>query len=313
MSRRSALPTLGGAAVGGAVLGTAIANLAGGLGPRVFGVSTTGTSPASADHARRIGTELGRTVDVVSLFDAWEWRNPFPTAAVTAIREMGSTPEITWEPWHPARGAEQGDYRLDALTDHETYVREWARAAAGSGGDLLLRFGHEMNSDWYPWAVTVNGGSPDAFVEGWRWLHGVFAEEGATNVRWVWCPNIVHRDRVDLLAACYPGSDVVDVTAVDGYSASEYGTAHLSPEEVFGPTFAAVDEIDDSKPLWINETGCAPGPGKTDWITGLVDYLSTTRVSGLVWFEIDNAGKPDWRLTSTPATTVTARHALRIW
>jgi hypothetical protein len=69
------------------------------------------------------------------------------------------------------------------------------------------------------------------------------------------------------------------------------------------------------KPLWINEVGCGDqGGDKSRWITDFMTWLGGTDVRGLIWFEVDgNPDAPDWRLTSSAATTAAAKAALASW
>lgn len=72
--------------------------------------------------------------------------------------------------------------------------------------------------------------------------------------------------------------------------------------------------IADSKPVWINEVGCSSrGGNKALWITDFMKYLIDTDVRGLIWFEANKPGEPDWRLTSSPETTAAAKAALAAW
>jgi hypothetical protein len=276
--------------------------------PRLFGLSMDGSSPEAVTIAEGVGAELGRAPQALNFFMAWEWGAPFPRETVEAIRAMNAIPEITWEPWDPRSGADQPRFSLGNLTAFDEYVDGFARGCAEYGDEVHIRFGHEMNSDWYPWSVTANGGSPGAYVDAYRRLHDRFVQNGATNVRWVWCPNIVYKDQPDLIPASYPGDDVVDVIAVDGYN-----HGGRSPENVFGATLAILDGISSSKPLWINEVGCTPDTDKTQWIGDLFDYLHTTRVGTLLWFELLTPDKPDWRLLGTPETAAVARSVLQNW
>jgi hypothetical protein len=299
----------GAAAVGGAAAfaGTCLASVDD-AEPRLFGISIPGSSPASVLDAQEAGAALGRSPQVLNFYVAWEWRDPFPTATVAAIRGMGAVPEITWEPWNPSQGVAQDAYRLETLDAYDDYVDAFAKACAGYGDEVVLRFAHEMNSDWYPWSVSANGGSPDAYIAAYRRLHDRFLAAGATNVRWVWCPNIVYRDRPELIPASYPGHDVVDIVGVDGYN-----RGGRSPKQLFGPTFDLLATVAPNKPLWINEVGTIATPDKAGWITDLFGYLHGTEVSCVVWFEIDAPGSPDWRLLSTEETASAARRAIADW
>jgi hypothetical protein len=68
----------------------------------------------------------------VNIFMAWEWKRPLPTQTLQHIHEIGALPAITWEPWHPADGADQPQYALERITagDFDAYIMQWATAAA---------------------------------------------------------------------------------------------------------------------------------------------------------------------------------------
>lgn len=275
--------------------------------PRLFGWSMDGSSPESVGTAVLTAVDLDRKPQALNFFMAWEWEAPFPRRTVEAIAMVGALPEITWEPWDPRLEADQPKFGLGALSAYDEYVDAFARGCAEYGEPLYLRFGHEMNSDWYPWSVMANGGSPQAFIDAYRRLYDRFQAAGATNVEWVWCPNIIYRDRPDLIVDSYPGDDVVDVIAVDGYNRGGW-----SPQDVFAATFDVLNGISKQKPLWINETGTIP-EGKDLWIPELFSYLETTRVDALLWFELQTDTTPDWRMLATPETTEAAQRSLRTW
>jgi mannan endo-1,4-beta-mannosidase len=72
-------------------------------------------------------------------------------------------------------------------------------------------------------------------------------------------------------------------------------------------------KIAPRKTLWINKVGSSDrGGDKAAWITNFVKFL-TTAASGLIWFEADKPGEPDWRLSSTPQTTAAAKAAVAGW
>ena len=303
---------LGGAAAAGGALALTARCLASepdsGSQSRLFGLSIAGSGTDAIPGALSAGAALGRPPQIINFYVAWQWRYPFPAATVSAIRDVGAIPEITWEPWDPSRKADQDDYRLDGLPAFDRYVDDFAKASAAYGGDVVLRFAHEMNSDWYPWSVTVNEGSPRTYIDAYRRLHARFQDAGASNVRWMWCPNIIYRDQPDLINASYPGDDVVDIVGLDGYN-----RGGKAPQDLFGPSIDLVTALAPAKPLWIDEVGCAPMSGKAQWVTDFFEYMRETPVQAVVWFELDNDDTPDWRLLATDDTTEAARQALADW
>ena len=82
---------------------------------------------------------------------------------------------------------------------------------AGMKRPIMLRWGWEMNGEWFGWDGSHNGHDPAAYVRAWRRLHRIFREHGADNVAWVWSPNWNSRPAVawNRLHRYYPGDDYV--------------------------------------------------------------------------------------------------------
>jgi beta-mannanase len=283
----------------------------------LFGLAATGPNQG-LDTAGNTAAALGRHLDVLHFYEAWEWKRPLPVDLLAKIDERGALAEITWEPWDPRIGRTQPKYTLDEITSgaYDAYITTWARGAASYGQPLLLRFAHEMNGTWYPWSARANGGSSTAFVNAWRHVHDLFAQAGASNVRWVWCPNITTRLPTSL-DSVYPGDSYVDIIAIDGYNGgSELPSmgGWQTPKQVFGSTLEAATRLAPTKPLWINEVGSSEyGGNKAQWSSELFRYLKTTPVTAVIWFNIAPDGRPDWRLDSSPASQAAAAHSLRDW
>ena len=284
----------------------------------LFGLSSAGPDQGIST-AQTTAAGLGRHLDVVNFYQAWIWDTPLPVAELRAVAAGGAEPEITWEPWDPRRGTDQPDWSLATISGgaHDAYITSWARAAAAYGHPLMIRWGHEMNGSWYPWAPAVNGGSPAGYVAAYRHVHDLFHAAGATNVAWVWSPNIVQGQPTPL-GQLYPGPGYVDVIGIDGYNGGtdvSFMGGWRTPQDVFAPTLAAVDQLAPSVPVVVNETGSSENGGsKAAWITELFSYLATsTRVGGLFWFDFATPGQADWRLATSPAAFAAARTALHGW
>ena len=126
-----------------------------------------------------------------SLYVMWysDWSTSFQGFGVSNAYSRGSTPVITWE----MKNRRSEIRYADVLGGKwNKYIDGWAAAAKADGRPIFLRFGHEMNGDWYGWSGARNGGGLTAaqqFVATWQYVHGRFARAGATNVTWVWCVN----------------------------------------------------------------------------------------------------------------------------
>jgi mannan endo-1,4-beta-mannosidase len=228
----------------------------------------------------------------------------FPRKAVDAIRSIDATPVVSLElgTWHDER-SRQLPRLLSGAFDED--LEAWAAAARSEGGRVLLRFGFEMNGDWFSW-----NGSPEDFVAAWRHAHEIFRSVGAENVEWVWSPNVVSIPDVPAndMHLYYPGDDVVDRIGLDGYN---FGEEHDEWHhwQMFGEVFDTV--LDDmvahypGKPILIAETGSAPGaPGqKAAWIRDAWRTLGQhPAVDGAIWFDLDKRreGEPNWRIDAEP-------------
>ena len=133
------------------------------------------------------------------------------------------------------------------------------------GGPVAISFGHEMNGNWYPWGTSQ--ATPAEFVAAWRHIHDLFAAAGATNVIWVWNPNIVNPMPDVELAPYWPGDAYVDWVGITGYFPT---TGPDTFAGVYGPTMAEVRKF-TSKPFIIAETAVQTGPDEVASIRSLID------------------------------------------
>lgn len=228
----------------------------------------------------------------------------FPTAQAEAIRSFGAVPMITLEPWRDGSlGPRQPRFALRRLLagDFDQVLRAWADGARTWRHEVLLRFAPEMNGTWNSWSAGVVGNTPAQFVAAWRHVHELFLRAGATNVQWVWSPN-VEAPGTTSIRRLYPGDRFVDWVGLDGFNwgASRGGTHWQSFAEIFGPTLAAIRRL-TSKPVVLAEVASAESGGsKARWIDGFFRGLRTNpQIRAFVWF--DFAKEADWRLDSSPA------------
>jgi mannan endo-1,4-beta-mannosidase len=313
MSRRGLLASI---ALGGLAL-VASSGCAHPHAARIFGLAASGIDAAAVEQSKATAESLGKRLDVLTVYDAFGWGAPLPTAVLDRIMSIGALPEITWEPWDPGAGTSQQLYTAAQIAGgrYDAYIATWAKEAAAYNKRFLIRFAHEMNGNWYPWSVGQPGFTPEDYVAAYRRVRGIFNDSGAKQVQWVWSPNVIINGAADVVTRCYPGDDYVDIIGVDGYNFGDYGGHRWTePADLFGPTLDLMAKIAPRKTLWINEVGSSDrGGDKAAWITNFVKFLTTTAVSGLIWFEADKPGEPDWRLSSTPQTTAAAKAAVAGW
>jgi hypothetical protein len=242
-----------------------------------------------------------KTPAVVNWFQ--DWSGGFVVEHFEDVSRRGAIPMVTWSPQdYPKNGntVKQPDYALRTITagNHDSYIRNYARNAAAWGKPMYLRFAHEMNGNWYPWSPGVNGNTSAQYVASWRHVHKIFEQEGATNVRWVWSPNIA-LSYTTPFAEVYPGDAYVDWVGIDGYNWG--GSQWTSFADVFGPSYRTLARM-TRKPIMIAETGSVESGGnKARWIRrALLNDVpqSFPRIKAVLWFSINY--DRDWRVNTTP-------------
>lgn len=257
-------------------------------------------------------TALGRKVPQVVIFN--DFAQPFPDLDAREARARGKVLQITWEPWHFSN---QNAVKLSAVAagQSDAYIDQFAAAARSFGGEIWLRFGHEMNGNWYPWALSNTGQNAKTYLAAYRRIHDRFRAAGASNVRWLWCFNaesVPDAPWNDPFSA-YPGDDYVDAIAIDGYNFGDTlpHSRWQSFEQIFAAPYERALRRAPGKPIFIGETGCSStGGDKARWLRDMDAALRGpfSRIESVTWFEA--AKEADWRLVSSQSSADAAR---KIW
>ena len=188
-------------------------------------------------------------------------------------------------------------------------LRKWATEAAAWGHPFLLRFDFEMNGQWFQWGTRpVNRNTPAAYVAAWRHVHQIFTAAGATNVLWVWCPNIDPYHQMTKLSSLYPGNRYVDLTCLDGYN---FGRPWVSFSKLYGSSYRQIMRIAPSKPMVLGEVASTGHYGsKSRWIRNMFRDLGTRfrHIHGFFWWDEYGSHHPghpgDWPIESTKASSL---------
>jgi len=251
-------------------------------------------APKSLEPVRDFAARIGKQPNLLEYYIAWG--GDFDRQPVKNAWATGALPLMVWEPFQPSIAA-----IADGAAD--PYISKFATAVQALNLPLAISFGHEMNGDWYSWGTSAT--DPADFKRAWRRIHDIFLDVGATNVIWVWSPNVVNPVPGVPLKPLYPGDSYVDWIGVIGYY-TDSGASTFST--LFGPTKAAVRKF-TRKPIIIAETAAQPGPRKRTDVADLFAGVARSRdVIGFVWF--DYVKRADWRIGSDPsALTEFKRHA----
>jgi hypothetical protein len=280
--------------------------------PIALGAFIPGASsdPTRIDAYARL---TGAVPKIVMWYQQWtgDWPDFAPHIA-DAIRSRGATPMISWEP--TAGPVLDPSFGLRSIVDgsHDGYIASWTHAVAAWGHELYVRPMYEMNGWWAPWCVRVNGNNPTLFVAAWRHIVGIARREGATNIRWVWSPNVDNDGLGVPFADLYPGDGYVDWVALDGFNrgTSWKTSTWVSVKHIFAGSIARLRAF-TQKPLMIAETGSSEvGGSKADWIR--TSFANIPRdlpdVRAIVWFDkLETAVGIDWRVDSSAASLAAFR------
>lgn len=275
-----------------------------------FGIGTNG-GPAASAELDEVTALTGEAPSIVLSYK--DFNQAPPIAELDSVRARGAETLLTWEPWAWGGGVEQPAYSLDRIAagDYDAYLRQWGAALRDWGHPVYLRFGHEMNGNWYPWAEGVNGNESGDYIAAYRHVHDVVASTGASNIRWVWNPNVPYWGSTPL-NQLYPGGEYVDQVALDGYN---WGTSQLwstwqEPDALFGEGLAQVRQLAPGKAIMIAETASPEfGGSKATWNRNLFSYLSAQPdVVAVVWFHINK--EADWRINSSDSSAAAFKDAL---
>ena len=282
-----------------------------------LGESATRTGSVSrgiADFGRMTGkapalTKIFQTLDADYSDRGWAGQ------LVREVRRAGSTPFLALDlrfRGAPSRGL------LDAIAAGRAdgQIAAMARGLRGAG-TVLVEPGWEMNGTWsYGWQPPVNGNAdaPAKYREAFRRIVTVFRREGATNVKWVFAPNVgnplTHQasgpGHWNWYGNYYPGNDVVDYLGPHGYNGpSVWGGGYQAFDAVFNAAGADnmltdLERRFPGKPIIIGEFASqeAAGFDKGRWIEqAFATMRRHPRVVGAVWF--NTRKEADWRIDSS--------------
>lgn len=197
--------------------------------------------------------------------------------------------------------------------------------AAFSNADIWMRFGHEMNGDWYPWGAGFNqgtavrhlGNTPQDYINAYRHIVDRFRAAGlASNmVKWVFSPNVWSSDN---FSEHYPGDTYVDMISVSGFNFGSQTALHptltwQSLDTIHQYTYNRLTTLHPNKPYFIGGISSAElGGNKAAWIDDMALKLNYKypKMAGIFWFDVNKkaVGEADWRIdSSVPGLAATQR------
>jgi beta-mannanase len=292
----------------GAAVGVVAVSI--GLTPRnLKPLGETATWGITVDPATAIAPQIaadaalvGRDPGIVTVYISMALQPQTQSRILDELRPLSSDHRvmITWEPTAGLADIASGD----ADDSMDRFLRQLDTFP----GRVELRFAHEMNGDWYPWA-----GDPETFRRAWSRVHQRIAAV-APRVAMVWSVNDTDQPAQNALERYWPGDGQVDIIGIDGYNCL---SGWRTPSQVFSDVYRRVSALDPALPIWITETASceasesvrgSAGHSKAEWITELLDDVTLHRVTAIVWF--DRNKEFDWRVSSSAAAAEAVKAGL---
>jgi hypothetical protein len=246
-------------------------------------------------------SHAGKKTSIISWHNSPPWGHDFNYFKGTyeTVRSRGDLSLIDMDTGTvPLRDIANGLY--------DSAIRTWAQEAAAYGHPFFLRLDWEMNGGWFSWGTTSgNQNTPADYVAAWRHFHDLASGAGATNVTWVWCPNLEFQGAVPY-SQLYPGDAYVDWTCLDGYNK---GSSPNSFANLYSASYNDLLSLAPSKPIMVGEVSSleyASG-SKASWITDALTTQLPQRfpsIKALIWFNWrfpENGGWSDYEIESSAA------------
>lgn len=253
-------------------------------------------------------TELERLIGRRFAIDHvyYRWNEPFPTADDVWTAQQGRIPFLAWSSRFGRTGPSVRWADI-AAGKYDGTIDERADALRRFGRPLFLTFQHE------PGSLLGNGpnkaGTAVDYVRAWRHIVTRFRQRGTTNVSFVWTLtafSMKNGANSPAASALYPGDDVIDWIAADGYNQFACAAFGNAPWRTFTDIFSGFYAwaAPHHKPLMVAEFGVQEDPTrpgrKGAWFRQVAQQLpSMPQIKAIVYFNAAPAC-PNW-VTSSPA------------
>jgi hypothetical protein len=291
---------------------------------KYFGVYVA-QAPTSMAPIQRVTQEVGKAPNMSLFYNAWttaaSGTSNIGVSAVQNACNAGMLPMLTWESWSTSDVGAQGvnvtqpDFAPSVIASgkYDAYITATAENLKAINCPIALRLDQEVNGNWYPWGLTTPGMNNTAadYVDMWRHVWNIFNQVGATNVLWVWSPNVQSASHPGLpdLSSTYPGDKYVDWIGVDGYI---WNNPAATFKTRFQPTLDQLRGFVPNKPWIVAECGVGTGASKPAQIQNLIRAVARhKRLSGMNYFDVDKANDhSNWTFDETSSSLDAFRSAI---
>lgn len=256
-----------------------------------------------------LAQEIGRKPAIAHYY--MDWTSDFPSPAEAEAASEGEIVFVDWTARIYGQSSPGVTWQSIASGAEDSAISAMAAQVRAFGHPVMLSFQAEPEQGQY--AVY---GSPAQYVAAWRHIYDVFADDGVTNVVWVW--DTMGEVSSHQYAQWYPGDAYVNWIMWDPYN--WYGCkggarTWRSFSQIVRPMYQWLEQHSGkpgngdylSKPWGLAEFGTVEGPtatSKEEWLENVVSTAETLfpRLKALVYFDsTDTTGTRDcpWIVTSS--------------
>lgn len=247
--------------------------------------------------------EIGVKFKAVKWYENWDdsWRSWIPNG----YHANGYQPEMTWQPMLKQPDGSYKGVANEAILagQYDQYLDQMSANVKALPYRLRVSYAAEFNGTWNPWAPGKEGNTPANFRSSWRYIVDRFNRNGATNVDWIWAPNIDPAKVLPRFTEFYPGDAYVTYFGLDGYN---FGTTSGGSWQTFRALYqSSYDELQAiaGKDIYITEIGSVEqGGSKAEWIKDMFNDIPNRfpKIKSLTWWHVAYP-QYDMRITTSGA------------
>jgi mannan endo-1,4-beta-mannosidase len=266
-------------------------------------------------------TTIGKHVSLAHYYLGWEYlSDPVLIQQFDTLRSHNWVPVLNVNPYYfsACPASDKPLYRAIADGQCDAFLHKAGKNLHGTHGPFYLLFAWEMNNDSQSWSLAKTNSTPQDYVDAWKHMHTIFAEEGAKNIIWVFCPNIYTDTSVDY-AKLYPGDSYVDWTGVDGYNwgTTQSWSSWVDFAGIFTKSYQKLTSIAPNKPVMLAEFNSTDqGGNKADWYTNALTKEipnNFPQIKAIVIYNEDRTSQENvnWKVDATQESLAAFKTAIQ--
>jgi beta-mannanase len=256
-------------------------------------VDESGYEQVSQKAINEFENNSGKKLALVVFSNDWYNGISFPGSKANIIKQNNATPIIRIAPWksNGQNLSNAGPYTMSNILNgqHDDALIEWAKAAKSFGSPILVDFGYEPNTNYFPWSKQ----GAAMYIDAYRHIVTIFREQNATNVYFVYHPDL--SSNVDEIKKWYPGDKYIDWILASAYGED----GDIGCLGVLNKSSNQLTAISPSKPLGIEEWGIGSPTDTKNTLNSLAQNKFPKLKILSIWNEGPAGGK-DRRIEQSP-------------